>query len=100
MRGVPVRGGDAAAAKLIAREGYGLKTYWVYEDDPTKQACVHIGECSHCNHGQGKKRTRHSDNRWHGPFRTREDVIQKALSTPARDVRGCGHCLKSVGALR
>lgn len=77
-----------------------MKTWWVYEDDPTRRARVHLGECPHCNHGRGRKDTRLPNNRWHGAFATLDAAVEKALNTPARDVAGCGHCLKQVGMLR
>ncbi|MCY3646451.1 MAG: hypothetical protein OXH07_05720 [Chloroflexi bacterium] len=70
--------------------------WWVYEDDATSWARVHRAICAHCNDGRGHYGTRRPDNRWHGPFPTREEAIEKALSTGKRDVKGCGTCLPEL----
>ena len=77
-----------------------MKTYWVYEDDPTKRVRIHLADCHFCNNGQGVQETRLPDNRWCGPFKTKEDAIERALKTPDRDVAGRWFCLRSVGKLR
>ena len=43
--------------------------YWVNEDDPTNRVRIHKAACSRCKEGQGMKRARLPDNRWHGPFK-------------------------------
>ena len=75
-------------------------TYWVYEDDPTNRVRVHRATCGYCNDGQGVKGSRRSDNRWHGPFGTKQEAIELALSTGRPDAGGCGSCLREMGSLR
>lgn len=74
--------------------------YWVYEDNPTNRVRVHKAACGRCNHGQGMKGSRLPDNRWHGPFSTKQFAISRALRTGRLDAKGCWFCLRSVGSLR
>lgn len=74
--------------------------WWVYEDDPTSRVRVHDATCRYCNDGHGVRGSRLPDNRWYGPFRTRDEAIGKALSTGRGDARGCPTCLPDVGSLR
>lgn len=74
--------------------------WWVYEDDVRKHVRVHKAACGHCSDGLGHQGSRLPDNRWHGPFRTMKAAVDKALGTGHRDVRGCGTCLRELGALR
>lgn len=69
-------------------------SYWVYVDDPTNRARVHIGTCRFCNHGSGLHGRRRSDNRWLGPFENEGEAIEVALSSGRSDVGGCGVCLR------
>ena len=71
--------------------------YWVYVDDPTNRARVHKAACRFCNRGQGMKASRLPDNRWHGPFATKGQAVDKARITGRLDVRRCGFCLRSLG---
>ena len=71
-------------------------TWWVYEDDPTKSVRVYEATCRFCNNGLGVRGSRLIDNPWHGPFATRQETIDAALSTGRRDVRGCWFCLCGV----
>ena len=75
-------------------------TYWVYEDDQTDRARVHKATCSRCNDGRGLKGSRLPDNRWHGPFGTEREAIDRALSTDRSDAKGCRFCLRGTGSLR
>ena len=75
-------------------------TYWVYEDGPTNRARVHRATCNCCNDGKGVKGSRLPDNRWHGPFGTEQEAIDRALSTGRLDARGCWFCLRGMGSLR
>lgn len=74
--------------------------WWVYEDDPTKRVRVHESTCAYCRDGRGLHGSRLPDNRWHGPFATREEATATALSTGRADARGCGACLPDMGRLR
>ena len=73
--------------------------YWVDEDDSTNRARLHKATCSRCNDGQGMKRSRLPDNRWHGPFGTVREAIDCALSTGHLDAKGCWFCLRGMGSL-
>ena len=73
--------------------------YWVYEDEITKSARIHLASCSYCNDGMGKKGVRLPDNRWHGPFETERDAIDKAQSTGQPNAKGCWYCLRNLGTL-
>ena len=66
--------------------------YWVYEDDPTNMARVHVDSCRYCNYGKGVRGRRLDDNRWHGPFESCEGAFAKAEATGRSDVRGCRFC--------
>ena len=72
-------------------------TYWVYEDDPTRIVRVHRAACTYCNYGHGSKGSRLQNNRWHGPFGTQQEAIDRAVSTGRHDVRGCRFCLPGLG---
>ncbi len=74
--------------------------HWVYEDDPTDKAIIHKSTCGHCNDGRGRKASRLSDNRWHGPFASLQEAIDMALGTRRKTVRTCGACLRGVGSFR
>ena len=74
-------------------------TYWVYEDDPTNRVRVHKATCGYCSDGKGIKGSRLPDNRWLGPFGTKQEAIDEALKTGRRDARGRGSCLRGVGSL-
>jgi hypothetical protein len=77
-----------------------LQTWYVYEDDPTSHARIHVGDCSRCNHGKGIRETRLPNNRWSKAFTTLDAAIEHALSTRAKDVAGCRVCQPLVGTLR
>ena len=70
--------------------------WWVYEDDDTNWVRVHRATCPDCNEGEGRYGSRRTDNRWHGPFPTRQEAIDKALSIGRKDAKGCGHCLPEL----
>ena len=74
--------------------------YWVYEDDTTNRVRIHKAACSRCKEGQGMKRARLPDNRWHGPFKTEQEAIDVSLETGRRDAKGCWFCLRELGSLR
>ena len=74
--------------------------WWVYEDDAPSWVRVHRAICAHCNDGRGRYVTRRPDNRWHGPFPTMQEAIDKALGTGKRDVKGCGTCLPELRFLQ
>ena len=76
------------------------QTWWVYEDDATNYARIHLGDCSFCNNGIGVRESRLPNNRWHGSFNNLEEAIQKAMNTDANNIAGCGVCQPAVGALR
>ena len=69
-----------------------MTTYWLYVDDPTNWARIHIGSCRYCNHGKGVKATRLPYNRWFGPF-TLEKAVEEARRENKRNTKGCGGCL-------
>ncbi len=75
-------------------------SYWVYEDDPTNRVRIHKAECVYCNDGQGIKGARLTDNRWHGPYGTEQEAIDKARGTGRRDAQGGGCCLPGLRSLR
>lgn len=62
--------------------------FWVYEDDVTNRARVHRSDCGHCNPHE----PRLPDNRWHGPYATREDAFEIERRLAKRDTGGCGIC--------
>lgn len=68
------------------------KGYWVYEDDPTNRARVHKATCRFCNQGRGLHGSRFADNRWHGPFLTREEAFSKLRATGRSNADGCKVC--------
>lgn len=64
--------------------------YWVYEDNVTRTATVHRGDCQYCNHGAGMGRGRiERDNRWLGSYST-EDAIRSAPIRANSMLRKCG----------
>ena len=65
--------------------------YWVYIDDPTDWARVHKGTCRYCNHGEGVKASRLSNNRWEGPFDHPNEAAFAAGSFGKGDADTCGH---------
>ena len=73
-----------------------MTTYWLYIDDATNRLRVHEGLCIHCNHGEGIKGTRLSDNRWMGPFVTADDAVDESKRIGKRDTAGCGKCLPAL----
>ena len=77
-----------------------MMTYRVYEDDLTNRARIHKAGCNRCNDGRGIKGERLPDNRWHGPYRSKQEAINRALETGRQDARGCWFCLRGVGRLR
>ena len=72
--------------------------YWVYADEPTDKALVHLGTCGYCNHGAGLRRSRLSDNRWVGPFETEEEAMEMAVLTGLSEVRRAACCLSGSAA--
>ena len=64
-------------------------SYYVYVDDPTSRARVHLGSCRFCNEGRGMKDTRLPDNRWSPAFPDREFANAWARATEKRDVGEC-----------
>jgi len=77
-----------------------VANFWLFKAPPHKRARIHIGDCVHCNHGQGqltqiKKPT--------GPTSWTEfDSLDEAIGAMKRlhykDVRLCGTCLESKKA--
>ena len=46
-------------------------SFWVYENWVVERAVLHLGECRHCNEGQGKRGRADAigvRDQWHGPF--------------------------------
>ncbi len=68
------------------------EAYWVYEDDPTNRARVHKATCGYCNQGRGLHGSRLPDNRWHGPFLTREEAYSRLRATGRSNADGCKVC--------
>ena len=68
-------------------------SYWVYVDDVTSMAKVHLGSCGFCNYGRGMKDTRLPDNHWSEGFADRETANAWAKATGKRDVAECKHWL-------
>ena len=71
-----------------------MQEYWVYVDDPTDLARVHLGSCRYCNDGQGFKGSRLFDNRWLGPYTDPDEAANAAVRERKRDTKPCGICLK------
>ncbi len=63
--------------------------FWVYEDAPASRARVHRGSCDYCNPGGQRNE---SENRWYGPFPSREMAFVAMMAKGKRDARGCGVC--------
>jgi hypothetical protein len=67
--------------------------FYVYENWTHDRGRIHKGECSHCNHGQGKHGTSSERNgRWLPPFDTREEALAKAMALGRADMRPCAVC--------
>ena len=66
--------------------------WWVYEDDPTSLVRVHVASCSHGNDGRGRQPPPRADNRWHGPFGTKQAATGFALGRGAKDSADCSVC--------
>ena len=74
--------------------------YWVYEDRPTNKAWVHLSECSFYLDGHGVhsiEGLRKPDNKWHGPFSSRQSAFSAANRT--RNARFL-HRLSGLSRLR
>jgi len=67
--------------------------FYVYEDDQTKRVRVHTGNCKNCNEGKGRKPTRDSTKRWHGPYGTRAEAQAVALRLNKKYTATCKVCL-------
>ena len=63
--------------------------FWVYEDDITNWARVHKSSCVHCNPGRQRNE---NENRWYGPFPSREMAFVAMMARGKRNARGCGVC--------
>ena len=71
-------------------------TYYVYENDITDLARVHVGSCGHCDYGRGKGQGRKADNRWLGPFGSAELAMDRAQATGKGTVDVCWFCQSSI----
>jgi hypothetical protein len=67
--------------------------FYIYENWTAKRNSgrVHVGECNHCNHGNGKRRVvqRGRCGAWIGPFGKKEDA-EKYINR--RELHGGGSC--------
>lgn len=65
--------------------------YWIYEDFVVHTATVHRGECSYCNHGQGRGHGRDPHgSHWIPCGSVSENVIRSALTRDNSLLRKCG----------
>jgi TIR domain len=70
----------------------GNRNYYVYEDDPTNKAKIHMATCPYCRDGKGIKATRLQDNRWHGPFTTLQEAEKLAYRLNKKNTERCKTC--------
>ena len=77
--------------------------YWVYTNPRAadRGAVIHRGDCSECQHGQGKReRTGPKSNQWHGPFPTLQDAWHRAYGlSQVAEPRECAHCIALMGTV-
>lgn len=71
------------------------RNYYVYEDDPTNKAKIHLASCPYCKNGQGIKDTRLQDNRWHGPFTALQEAEKFAYQLNKKNTDRCKTCKPS-----
>lgn len=83
----PPAGNGPTTTTISASNGNGGE-FWVYEDDVTNRARVHRSDCGHCR-PDGE---RLPNNRWHGPYPTREDAFEIERRLGKGDSGGCGTC--------
>ncbi len=71
--------------------------YYIYENSVHKYAKIHVGDCPHCNEGQGTRGLNDDDrvrDEWHGPFDRLEDAERQQKSLRVKDKTKCGHCCR------
>lgn len=78
------------ATPPAARRAEKSPTCFVYEDDPTNRARIHAATCRYY---MNRKHGTRPDNRWHGPFASREEALVKLRELNKRDAGTCQHCL-------
>ena len=77
-------------------------TYYVHESwrDGQFIACLHRGDCIHCNEGRGQEvGSTLRRGKWHGPFKSRSKAVAKLASVPGITVRVTCECAESQSAL-
>ena len=73
-------------------------TYYVHESwwDGQFIACLHRGDCIHCNEGRGQEvGSTLRRGKWHGPFKSRSKAVAKLASVPRITVRVTCECTES-----
>lgn len=78
--------------------------FYVYENWTNTFACVHLGNCSFCQHGQGVQGRGSStpNGKWHGSFADYDEALNAARAAAKGHPNGevwavkpCGICLRS-----
>ena len=71
--------------------------YYVYVNPTNSRAVIHVGDCSHCNFGNGKRGGSINSiyGQWHGPF-SKAKAEKVARESGQRKVKPCGHCASDL----
>ena len=73
--------------------------YFVHESwrDGEFTACIHRGDCIHCNGGTGEVvGSLLRRGKWHGPFKSRSKAAAKLASVPRIAVRLTCECIQQL----
>jgi hypothetical protein len=70
--------------------------WWWYENHKRgRDATIHIAECSHCNHGQGRgSTTPYQRRRWIGPYGTAHKARAEATAMGRIEIQTCSESVK------
>ncbi len=73
------------------------KQFWVYLNTPNNKALVHLGDCSHCNHGRGRTDDKLEYNgQWLGPY-DEATALATARRSHKKRIQWCGFCARKMG---
>ncbi len=72
--------------------------FYVYINEPTNKARIHVAECAFCNDGEGMVRDKSPYNgRWCGPFFSDREAVTCAKNSGKADIRWCKWCARTIG---
>ena len=73
--------------------------FYIYTNAPNNKALIHLGDCVHCNHGQGQDKPKSQNptvDTWSEPL-TKQQARTKARRSGKKTIRWCGFCAKKLG---